>query len=221
MLVCYDMGVIEDEPIDEPANYNSITKDVKRQRHNLGKVQQNMEQVTVERTVELVKKDLDKAYKAGDFAAMATLSREMSKLLGGAEKAQKEAKTLALVEKAKTVKAILDSALKSFIDKGELDTADGVWYVYDFGDKMSQIRLTKTAVRKSGEGRTTTSQGAKVYDRSTEEMLKDYGDMSFKVDGKDTEETLNQHYASSTDKNSRFGVRKQLIKLDNEAKQVA
>jgi len=177
-----------------------------------------MVEQTVERTVEQVKKDLDKAYKAGDFAAMATLSREMSKLLGGAEKAQKEAKTLALVEKAKLIKSILDAALKSTIDKGELDTADGVWYVYDFGEKMSQIRLTKTAVRKSGEGRTITPQGAKVYDRSTEEMLKDFGDMSFKVDGKDTEVTLKQHYDSSTDKNSRFGVRKQLIKIDAEAK---
>ncbi len=204
---------------------------MKWQRHNLRlDIKKNMAidqnevnkngTVVVERTVEVVKHDLDKAYKAGDFAQMAVLSREMTKLTTGAEKAAKEAKVLALVEVAKRVKSIIDKAIKPMVDAKELDSADGVWYVMDFGEKESALRLTKTTVRKSttGEGRTTTATGAKTYDKSTDTLLAEFGSNFFKVNGEDTTTTLQAQYDSSTDKNSRFGVRKQLIKLDLESK---
>ena len=171
------------------------------------------------RNTELIKNELRAALDANDLVKMSELSGELKKSVGSAEKIAKEQREQALVALTAKVKATFDKVAQKFVDSGELDSADGIFYTYDFGEKMATCRLTKTATRARTQGQGSTGAGlAKKYDISTDDLLKSYGELAFKVEGKDTEESLQQAFGRDLDKNHRYNVRKQLIVRDIEAR---
>lgn len=154
-----------------------------------------------------LKAELDKAYKSGDWKAISKVAGEIAKF----EK-DKEAEARAKLEKeletlTAEIKTAIDKAVQPFIDSKKLDSADGIWYDRDFGDKLTSCRVTKKAVRKSSGG----GGGGKKFDVSTEDLLKKYGDKEYK-DGK----TYQAVHDGSTDRNVRYQVRLALLKLDGQ-----
>ena len=152
--------------------------------------------------------ELGKAYAKKDFAEVRKIASELAKFQKETEKAEEAAKEAALVKMTAEVKAVLDKALAPLIASKRLDKADGVWYANDFGEKLTSCRLSKgKATHKGGGG------GGKKFDVSTDDLLKQFGGSPFKVEGKDTAQTIKAAYDSNTDGNFRYKIRTQLLKL--------
>lgn len=158
-------------------------------------------------TREQLMAELQTALSTGDFRAVAAVSRKIDTMTKAAEKAELTAKQAAL----ESVKAIVQTAyleaITPFIDDGSLDAADGVWISHDFGEQAPTVRLTKTTARapRAGGGGT-----GKKFDISTDDMLARHGDEMYKETGK----TFRQAYDSNVDKNWRYAIRQNLLKLE-------
>ena len=149
---------------------------------------------------------LETALKSKDFKAVAAASRKLDTAVKVKEKAELDAKRAALDSMIEEVKSAISKAVKTLVDSGKLDAADGIWYSYDFGEAAPVVRLMKSqpkGERKSGGGT------GKKFDISTDEMLARHGGEEFR-DGM----TLQQAYESSTDKNWRFTIRKKLLQKE-------
>ena len=156
-------------------------------------------------TQEQLMSDMQTALTAGDFKAVAKISRQIDSMQRAAEKAELDAKRAALEGMSQLVKGAINEAVAGLIADGQLDAADGIWYAYDFGEAEATVRLTKTATRtRTGGGGT-----GKKFDISTEDMLSRHGDEAYK-DGM----TFRQAYESNTDKNWRYAIRQKLLKLE-------
>jgi len=105
------------------------------------------------RTVELISAELEKAIKAKDYKLVSKLSSEIAKIEAAKEAAEKDAKVKALEAMTAKVKSAIDKVIQTFINSKELDKADGVWYVNDFGEKLTSCRLMKSQPKKRGEGK--------------------------------------------------------------------
>jgi len=115
----------------------------------------------------------------------------------------------------------------------ELDKADGVWYMQEFGNENGKsIRLMKGAVKEkavkaAGDGTTKApSASGKKFNVTTEELITEVGEASVFGDGQNgtvkaasayTGQTIKAAYDSSTDKNWRYGIRTALLKATNRA----
>lgn len=150
--------------------------------------------------------ELQAALTKGDFKAVAQISRKIDQITKATEKAELEAKLTALKEISDTVANAIIEAVTPFVDSGQLDVADGVWFSYDFGEQAPTIRLTKTTARtpRAGGGGT-----GKKFDISTDDMLAKHGEEDYK-DG----QSFKQAYDSNTDKNWRYAIRTKLLKLE-------
>ena len=148
--------------------------------------------------------DMQTALTAGDFKAVAKISRQIDSMQRAAEKAELDAKRAALEGMSQLVKGAINEAVAGLIADGQLDAADGIWYAYDFGDTEATVRLTKTATRTRTGGGT-----GKKFDISTEDMLGRHGLEDYK-DGMN----FRQAYDSNTDKNRRYAIRQKLLKLE-------
>jgi len=149
---------------------------------------------------------LETALKSKDFKAVAAASRKLDTAVKAKEKAELDAKRAVLDQMGEKVKTAISKAVKTIVDSGELDAADGIWYSYDFGEQAPVVRLMKSApraVRAGGGG------GGKKFDISTDDMLGRHGQEDYK-DGL----TFQQAYESSTDKNWRYAIRQKLLKLE-------
>lgn len=160
-----------------------------------------------------VKTQMQELLDKGDFVGLQKLANEQGKAQREADKAMlaaKEGEINALAHKVSEDFQKLVNKYKDEIvalvghDKAQLY---GSWSSAD-GYKLIGIVSAKRA--STGGGGSTTQK----YEKSSEELLKTFGELTFQVDGKDSEQTLQEAYNSSTDGNFRFKVRKQLIKHD-------
>ena len=161
-----------------------------------------------ETTEEELMAQLQDALATRDFKAVAVASNRLNTAVKAMEKALLEKKQKALDAMADKVKSAITLAIEPLLDSGELESADGVWYSYDFGEKAPVVRLMRTQPKGGGE-RKGGGGGGKKFDISTDEMLEKHGEEEFK-----NGLTLNQAYESSSDKNLRFSIRKKLLKLE-------
>jgi hypothetical protein len=172
--------------------------------------------------------ELQSALKSGDFKSVAKVSTEIAKVQKSKEQAELEAKQKILEAKTGGVKAMLDSIIgmmtaghkpgKNVIDKlvetlnqqtgKELDAADGVWYVNDFGDKLTTCRLMKAQVKaKTGGG----GGGGKKFDINTVELINGkYANEPYK----DTGKSFKEAWESNSDKNWRYAIRQEVLKRE-------
>lgn len=150
--------------------------------------------------------ELTKALESKDFKAVAAASRKLDQAVKTAEKAETDAKLAALDAIKDKVASVISKAVKPLVDSGELDSADGIWYSYDFGEAAPVIRLTKTAPRAARSG---GGGGGKKFDVITDDMLARHGQEEYK-DGLN----FQQAWESSTDKNWRYSIRQKLLKAE-------
>jgi len=108
------------------------------------------------------------------------------------------------------VLAVLTKALQPLVDAKELDKADGVWFTWDFGDKLQSCRIMKSSAKKASGG---GGGGGKKFDISTDDLLKSHGAEVYK-DGK----TFQQAWDEDPDKNKRYAIRNALLKVNGDKK---
>jgi len=158
-------------------------------------------------TQEQLMSQLQTALTAGDYKAVASVSRQIDQRVRAGEKAELESKKAELDAMCEGVKDVLMGAITPLVESGQLDKADGVWLSYDFGEQAPTVRLMKTTTRapRAGGGGT-----GKKFDISTEDMLAKHGGEPYKDSGK----TFREAYDSNTDKNFRYAIRNALLKLE-------
>lgn len=157
------------------------------------------------------------ATDAGDWKAVSRVSSQIAKAVAGEEKAEKDAKQLALAGITEDIKKTLDKAIGKFIDvldPATLEAMDGVWYSQDFGEKLTTCRIVKGAVRKSGGG-----GGGKKFSITTNELLGKHGGVAVPegIRPKFTDyigRTWKETYDADTGGNFRYQVREELLKLE-------
>lgn len=152
--------------------------------------------------------EMQAAVKSGDYKQVAKVASELVKFQKTKEAAELDAKQKRLAAKTETVKAAILKALQPLIDRKELDDADGIWFVQDFGEKLVTVRLMKTAAKASGGGG-HGGGGGKKFDVGTEELLTKFGGQEYKEG-----QTFQAAWDANTDKNWRYGIRTALLKLN-------
>lgn len=157
------------------------------------------------RTEPELMQDMNAAVKSGDYKAVAKVAQALVKFQKEKEAAELTAKQKELEVITDEVLSALNAALKPLIDAKKLDSADGVWFVQDFGEKLVSCRLTKSAKRASTGG--TGGGGGKKFTVSTKDLLEQFGDQDYK-DGM----TYSEAQEHSTDKNWRYAIREALLK---------
>lgn len=152
---------------------------------------------------------MDKAIKSGDYKAVAKVATEIAKVQKTKEQAEVEAKQKALAGLTEKVKAVIEKAVKPMVDAGELDQADGIWYTYDFAEKLTACRLMKS--QPKARASTGGGGGGKKFDVATTPG----SDLFEKFKGeqyKETGMTVQQAWDSDADKNKRYAIRQWLLK---------
>lgn len=188
------------------------------------------EPVKVKSEVELMT-ELEVALKSKDFKAVAKVSAEIDKLQKGKEKAELAEKQKVLEAKTDGVKVILTSVVAMMIsghkagkaeldhlvgllgklDGKELDKADGVWYTQDFGDKLVNVRLSKSQAKTSTPRTAGGGGGGKKFNINTVELINGkYAEVQYK----DTGLTFKAAWDSNSDKNYRYAIRQALLKAE-------
>lgn len=160
-------------------------------------------------TEESLMAQMTAAVKSGDYKSVAKIAMEITKLQKAKEAAENEARLKVLVALEVDVKAVIMTALRPYINSGKLDKADGVWFSYDFGEKLETIRLSKVATKAAKTGGSTGGGTGKKFAVSTTDLLAKYGTEVYK-DG----QSFQVAFDSNTDKNWRYGIREALLKKD-------
>jgi hypothetical protein len=150
--------------------------------------------------------ELETALKEKDFKAVTKISSVIAKAEAEKEKSEKEAKQALLAELTVKVKSRFDVIAEELIASGELDLADGIWYSYDFGEKLSTCRLMKGQARARGGG-----GGGKKFNITTAELLTQHGDKPMGDTGKTFQQVWEE--TPATDGNARYAIRVKLLKL--------
>lgn len=156
-------------------------------------------------TQELMTK-LQDALTAGDYKAVASVSRQIDIRERATEKAEVDAKRAELDAMSADVKNAIKSVVEPLVMDGKLDKADGIWFTWDFGEQDATVRLMKTQARAARTGGGGTG---KKFDISTDDMLNKNGSQEYKDDM-----TYRQAYDQNTDKNWRYAIRQKLLKLE-------
>lgn len=154
--------------------------------------------------------ELQTAMDAGEWKSISSISSQISKLVKTEESAERDAKLVALKDITIKVMKAIEKAIKPFVDAGDLDIADGVWFSNDFGEKLTDCRLVKSQAK----ARTGGGGGGKKFDIKTSELLERFGSERIVKDGVETM-TFNDSYAANTDGNHRYGLRQKMLKLAN------
>lgn len=161
-----------------------------------------------EKTLDELVIELQEKAASGDVTGIVKLAQQVAKAQRVKETAEQDAKAKELEAITTTIKASLDKFVEKAVADGKLDKADGVWYSYDFGDKLSTCRLMKAqAKRTTGGG---GGGGGKKFDIGWKELLEKHGGEAYKETGM----TCQQAWDSDVDKNKRFAVRSQMLKLE-------
>ncbi len=127
-------------------------------------------------TEEQIQAAMKQAMEANDWNQVKRLAADLDKMAKAEQakaKAELQSKLAGITDKAKKA---FDALAQKLMDTGDYDGADGFWYVKDFGDASTGMRLTKTAKRVS----TGDSAGKSSYVAGfppNKEMLDLVGDM--------------------------------------------
>ena len=151
--------------------------------------------------------EMKAATDKGDWKAVSKISSEIARVVASQEKAERDAKLALIAQLTTKVKGTIDKVVNRLVDSKELDGCDGVWYSYDFGEKLTICRLLKSTPRAKGTG-----GGGKKFSITTKELLEKYGSEVMDVN---SGETYQQIWDASTEGNSRYNVRVKLLKLAN------
>lgn len=154
--------------------------------------------------------ELQTAMDAGEWKTISSISSQISKLVKGEESAERDAKLVALKDITIKVMKAIDKAVKPFVDAGDLDIADGVWYSHDFGEALTDCRLVKSQAK----ARTGGGGGGKKFDIKTSELLERFGSETL-VNAGGVETTFQAAYDGNTDGNFRYFLRTKMLKLAN------
>ncbi len=169
------------------------------------------------------------AIKSGDYKAVAKVAGDIVKLQKAKEVAEQTEKEKILVTKTVQVKVLFDSLtsmlisghatlaeeLKPFLAElrklvgTELDKADGIWYVSDFGEKLTSCRLMKSAPKALKGSGNTGGGGGKKFAVGTAELLIKFGTEVYKGT-----QTFQQAWDANVDKNWRYAIRETLLKKE-------
>jgi hypothetical protein len=142
-----------------------------------------------------------------DWKVIAKMAAELAKMGEVVEKSKRDAALKILETTGEAVKTAIQKAIQPFIDNKSLDVADGIWFSQDFGEKLISIRLSKSAVRKTSSGTSTSGGTGKKYDVSTNDLLTKYGETEYK-----DKVTFKVAWDADPDKNKRYAIREALIK---------
>ncbi len=176
-------------------------------QHTLRKVKRIMADDEQVKSQDELLAEMKVATDAGDWKAVSKISSAIAKMVAVGEKAEKDAKLEAIKGLTEKVKATIDKAVQKIVESGELDAAEGIWYVNDFGEKLTSCRLLKSAQRKGGGGGV-----GKKLSITTTDLLKDYGDQV--IEGGDLAGmTFKAAYEGNTDGNFRYKLRMKMAKL--------
>ena len=176
------------------------------------------DEVKTPRTIQAIQADMQVALSKGDMKALGVLSKEFTAVQKASEAAELKAKQDALTEKWTEVYETLfgaDGLIRSMVDTGELDVADGLWIAWDFGEKEEKgINPSLKFFKKSSTGEKKTGTGGGGHSTKglprTEELLKEHGE---EVMNSETGETFNSAYESAKgDGNKVYQVRVKLLK---------
>ena len=150
------------------------------------------------------------AMSKNNFKSVAKIASKIAKMARDEENDELEIKRALIAGVTLSVKQAVDKVVGKMINDNKLDNEliEGVFYVHDFGTTESTCRLTKTKIRSP---RTSGGGGGagKRIDVSTTVLLEKYGAEEYK-DGV----SFNDAHETSTDKNVRYAIRKQLLKKD-------
>jgi len=167
-----------------------------------------------EQAIEVVKTQADliaemkQAVDSGDWKAVSRISSAIAKVVAAEEKAEKDAKLAAVVGLTEKVKAAFDKIVQKLTETGELDAADGVWYVNDFGETLTSCRLLKSAPKAKG---TSGGTPGKKLNITTSELLAQVGESV--IEGGDLAGmSFKKAYESNTDGNFRYKLRTKMAK---------
>ena len=149
------------------------------------------------------------AYLAKDMKTLGLLAKVHATLQRTNELSELKARIDLLTAITGDVAKAIKAALQPMVDSGKLDQADGVWYAWDFGDKLQTCRLMKTTAKVAGSPKSSGNGVGKKYSISTAEMLTKHGQEIYK-EGL----TFSQAQEKSTDKNWRYAIREALLKLE-------
>jgi len=131
-------------------------------------------------TYDQLLEEVGKAYQAKDMKLMGTLSRLATKAEADAAKAAKEQLQAALVETVTAVRKTLKKTVQDMVDKKELDGAEGVWFVWDFG-QIEELgvnpacRLTKTGRKTAVDGGGSGTSSYTAHPAKSSELLDEIG----------------------------------------------
>jgi len=121
-------------------------------------------------------KHLASLVQAGDIAAIASATAQWQKAQRERERAQEEARRAKLAKTTATIKAAIDAVVQAAKDAGDLDDADGVWYVDEFGGESSCRLVKRAAVTRQPRSTNGTSSGSYVsVDVSSKTLLDEVG----------------------------------------------
>lgn len=108
-------------------------------------------------TYDQLMEEVGKAWEAKDMKLMGTLSRLATKAEQAQDKAKKDALLAELIEVTQMAKSELTKTVDKLVEAGKLEGAEGVWFVYDFGEKLEvginpACRLVKSGRKATGGG---------------------------------------------------------------------
>lgn len=152
--------------------------------------------------------EMKEATDAGDWKKVSKISSKIAKAVASEEKGEREAAQKLLQDVTEVVKARIDKLVTKIVDELEPDVVkamSGVWYVNDFGEKLTSCRLVKGAARKGGGG-----GGGKKFSITTKELLDKHGT---EIMG-DTGKSYQENYDADTNGNSRYKIRMKLLKAE-------
>ena len=187
----------------------------------------------VARTEATIQTELDIAYKAGKWADVGKLAKELAGFAAAKAVAELAKRQAALVATTLTVKGLIAEVV-AFLSAGtppskdatgafvgklrkltglELEGADGVWYSRDFGTTLEDCRLLASTPEAKATGGGGGGSGKRFPDYKNVDMLAKHGDTPSDLPwAKDM--SLKQAFESTTDGNKRFAVREKLLKLE-------
>ncbi len=162
-----------------------------------------------EPTIDELKAQIKAMVDANNFGAeFGALSKKLATAQAKIEADQREATQKALVEVTAKVQAAIEKATEPFLKEIEAKGGDGIWFVSDWGELLTDTRLIKkrpTAAKKSGG---SGGGGGRKVNISTDELMKDHGDKAYK----DTGMTYQEAHNSDTNGNKRYAIRQALLK---------
>ena len=155
-----------------------------------------------------LREELEQAKLADDWKLVASKAKELANYQAKLEALEHETKLSKLTDVANELKAVVISFIEEAVRHGQLDEAELVSFSWDMTSPLNTLTVSLLKAKATKERKATTGTG-KVYNVTTESLLIEHG--SKLIDGKD--ETYQQAWDAKMDKNSRYQIRKKLLKL--------